>query len=348
MNLGTTAFTTRRSELALRGVALRGVALHGVALAMLGSVVGGVLGGCQTNSTTGRSQLIMLSWQEEVQLGTEAKPELVKEFGGEVARADLRDYITEIGQRLAITTSQDDENLAQLPWEFTLLDSDVVNAFALPGGKVFMSRGLVQMMTNEAQLAGVLGHEIGHIAARHTNERFSRAAGAQLGVGILGAVLGTGAGSQTISDLAGQATGIALMSYDRNQELESDALGMRYMARAGYNPAAQRQVMEILLKASGGAKQLEILSTHPHPESRIRQIDDLIANEYAGTQNNPQYQLREQEFKTRFLNKLAAAYPTISEPIFDPERAKQERQIVMRNAGIDASEHGGHDGCAGH
>jgi len=164
----------------------------------------------------------------------------------------------------------------------------------------------------------------------------------------LGAVLGTGAGSQTISDLAGQATGIALMSYDRNQELESDALGMRYMARAGYNPAAQRQVMEILLKASGGAKQLEILSTHPHPESRIRQIDDLIANEYAGTQNNPQYQLREQEFKTRFLNKLAEAYPTISEPIFDPERAKQERQIVMRNAGIDASEHGGHDGCAGH
>lgn len=295
-------------------------------------------GGCQKNTTTGRSQLIMLSWQEEVQLGTEAQPQLVQEFGGAVAREDLRQYVQEVGMRLVATTSQDDPELVKLPWEFTLLDSDVVNAFALPGGKVFMSRGLAQMMTNEAQLAGVLGHEIGHVTARHTNERFSRAAGAQLGVGILGTVLGTGADAQVLTDLAGQATQLAVMSYDRRQELESDALGMRYMSRAGYDPAAQKDVMEILLKASGGAAPPEFFSTHPHPETRIRRIEDLLATEYASTQNNPQFRTGEREFRDRFLSKLAIAYPVRGTPRFDAEAAFEEQRVAMKRAGLDPAD----------
>jgi predicted Zn-dependent protease len=311
------------------------------------AAVGLGAGGCQKNTTTGRSQLIMLSWQEEVQLGTEAQPQLVQEFGGEVAREDLRQYVQEVGMRLVATTSQDDPELAKLPWEFTLLDSDVVNAFALPGGKVFMSRGLAQMMTNEAQLAGVLGHEIGHVTARHTNERFSRAAGAQLGVGILGAVLGTGADAQVLTDLAGQATQLAVMSYDRRQELESDALGMRYMSRAGYDPAAQKGVMEILLKASGGAAPPEFFSTHPHPETRIRRIEELLATEYAGTQNNPQFRTGEREFRDRFLSKLAIAYPSRGTPRFDAEAAFEEQRYAMKQAGLDPAtaescDHHGH------
>lgn len=304
------------------------------------------LGGCQTNPTTGRNQFIMMSWEEEAQLGTQAQPQLVQEMGGAVSRADLRDYVTEVGQKLVATTAQDDPNLPNLPWEFTLLDSDVVNAFALPGGKVFMSRGLAQMMTNEAQLAGVLGHEIGHVTARHTNERFSRAAGAQIGLGVLGVAIGSGTDAQTINQLAGQATELALLSYNRSQELESDRLGMEYMARAGYDPAAQRQVMEILLKASGGGGQPEFFSTHPHPESRIAQINDLLVGRYANTQNNPQYKLGEQEFRQRFLNKLAQAYPSGGTPRFDPEEARRQREVAMRDAGV--TEHLGCDESCGH
>lgn len=301
-----------------------------------------VLTGCQTNATTGRNQFIMMSWEEEAQLGAEAQPQLVQEMGGEVARQDLRQYVTEVGQKLAATTAQDDPNLPTLPWEFTLLDSDVINAFALPGGKVFMSRGLAQLMTNEAQLAGVLGHEIGHVTARHTNERFSRAAGAQLGLGVLGVALGSGADAQTINQLAGQAAELALLSYSRSQELESDKLGMEYMSRAGYDPMAQRQVMEILLKAAGSGGQPEFFSTHPHPESRIGQINDLLAGKYAHTQNNPQYKLGEQEFRQRFLSKLSLAYPSGGVPRFDPAEAQRQREVAMREAGIadDA-------GCAG-
>jgi predicted Zn-dependent protease len=310
------------------------------------AVLGGLMGGCETNATTGRNQFIMMSWAQEAQLGAEAQPQLVQEMGGEVSRADLRQYVTEVGQKLAATTAQDDPNLPSLPWEFTLLDSDVINAFALPGGKVFMSRGLAQMMTNEAQLAGVLGHEIGHVTARHGNERFSRAAGAQLGLGVLGVAVGSGAEAQMISDLAGQATELALLGYSRSQELESDKLGMEYMARAGYNPAAQRDVMEILLKAAGSGGQPEFFSTHPHPESRIAQINDLLVGKYSHTQNNPQYKLGEQEFRQRFLSKLALAYPSQGTPRFDPEEARRQREVAMREAGV--TEHAGCDDACGH
>lgn len=315
-------------------------------LASVGVCGAALLGGCQTNPTTGRTQVILMSWEEETQLGAQAQPQLVQEMGGAVSRADLRDYVTEVGRKMAATTGRDDPNLANLPWEFTLLDSDVINAFALPGGKVFMSRGLAQLMTNEAQLAGVLGHEIGHVTARHTNERFSRAAGAQIGLGVLGIAIGGGTDAQTINQLAGQATELALLSYNRAQELESDRLGMEYMARVGYNPAAQRDVMEILLKASGGSGQPEFFSTHPHPESRIAQINDLLVGRYAHTQNNPQYKLGEQEFRQRFLNKLAQAYPSRGVPRFDPEEAQRQREVAMREAGV--TEHIGCDESCGH
>lgn len=267
------------------------------------------LGACTTNPTTGRSQFNALSVQEEIAIGTQGKPEMVKEYGGEVARADLRQYVTEVGMKLVATTAQDDPSLTQLPWEFTLLNSDVVNAFALPGGKVFMSRGLAQMMTNEAQLAGVLGHEIGHVTARHVNDRYGRQMGAQIGVGLLGILLGGTAGGADLAGVAGNVASTALLSYDRQQEIESDALGMRYMSRANYNPLGQRQVMQILASLAKGQSQNDITSTHPHPEERIKVIDRALQTEYAGMQDSAQYQLGEQAFKARFLSKLTAAYP---------------------------------------
>src|SRR5205823_502333 len=115
---------------------------------------------------------------QEVQMGAEAMPELTKQYGGKVANTDLQTYVTGVGRKLAATTEADNP---ALPWEFTLLNSDVINAFALPGGKVFLTTGLAKRMTNEAQMAGVLGHECGHVTARHINDKITREMGAQLG-----------------------------------------------------------------------------------------------------------------------------------------------------------------------
>lgn len=277
-------------------------------LASLTIITGLFVGGCSTNPTTGRTSYYALTREQEVQIGEQSKGEMIAEFGGEVARADLRQYVRDVGLRLVATVGQDDPTMTNLPWEFVLLDSDVVNAFALPGGKVFMSRGLAQRMTNEAQLAGVLGHEIGHVTAQHTSERFGDAqrTGIVAGIGslLVGATLGV-----DISGLAEQAAGITLASYGRDQENEADALGMRYMVRAGYDPAGQLQVMQILASLDKQGRPPEFLSTHPYPEKRIENIQGKLRNEYAYTQGNSQFRTGEQEFRANFLSKLGVAYP---------------------------------------
>ena len=124
--------------------------------------------GCAKNAATGKRSLVLLSAAEEERLGAEAAPQFTAEYGGAVDDAALNRYVTDIGNRLAAVTEAD---YPDLEWEFTLLDSSVVNAFALPGGKVFITRGLAERLDNEAQLAGILGHEIGHVTARHVEDR---------------------------------------------------------------------------------------------------------------------------------------------------------------------------------
>jgi len=259
------------------------------------------LGACSTNPTTGRSQLNLLSREDEVRLGTDARPQMLNEYGGEVKSEELRNYVIEIGRKLAAQTEGDNPTL---PWEFALLDSDVINAFAIPGGKVFVSRGLAARMTNEAQMAGVLGHEIGHVTARHINEKMTRSTLANAGLGIIGVAIG--AGGDAIAGLADQAVQLTLLSYDRGQESEADELGMRYMTKVGYNPIGQLQLMQILKAAAGEGKQPEFMSTHPLPDTRIKRIEELLATRYKDTQNNPAFKIGEAEFKSRFLSKLAA------------------------------------------
>ena len=273
---------------------------------ILGAALGA--GGCETNATTGRSQPIIFSWEQEVALGIQESPKMIQEFGGESPKSELRAYVKEVGDRLAAAAIQADPSLAQLPWEFTLLNSDVVNAFALPGGKVFITRGMAGKLTSEAQLAGVLGHEIGHVAARHTNERIASAQWAQLGIGAAGALAGAEYG-QIAQALGSQGAGFWLLSYGRDQESESDALGLRYMVASGYNPIGQQQVMEVLASMDQAGRQPEFLSTHPYPEERINNIQLAISEQYAHTQNNPQFKTGEREYRDRFLNRLSAAWP---------------------------------------
>lgn len=264
---------------------------------------------CSTNPTTGRSQFNLLSREEEIQIGQQQSPELTQEFGGRVENQALQSYVTEVGQRLAARTEGDNPSL---PWEFTLLDSDVINAFALPGGKVFITRGLVSKMNNEAQLAGVLGHEIGHVTARHINDQLTRQTAAGVGAQIISGIAGqsSSAAVQQITPVIIQYGGNGiLMKFSRDQESEADRLGMRYMTELGYNPVGQRQVMEILQRESGAGGGSEFFATHPYPETRIERINEWLNDEFAFTQNNPKYTLQEQEFQRRFLSRLSAAFP---------------------------------------
>lgn len=267
-----------------RSAAFALIALAGAAL---------VAYGCAKNAATGRTQFNVMSRSEEIQMGAQAAPGLIQGYGGEVPDQVLRDYVTRVGLKVAAGV---EKQYKDIPWKFTLLNSDVINAFALPGGQVFMSRALMERMTNEAQLAGVLGHECGHVTAEHIDQRIGRD-NVVGGIAAAGGIAGGADYGQLISTFVSQTGGLFSMKFGRGEESEADSLGMRYMTRAGYNPMGQLQVMEILRDASKGAgKQPEWLSTHPAPETRINEIKAALKDKYASTQNNPAYVMDEASF----------------------------------------------------
>ncbi len=267
-----------------RSAAFTLVALAGAAI---------VAYGCAKNAATGRTQFNVLSRDQEVAMGMQAGPELTASYGGEVPDQVLRDYVTRIGLKVAAGVEKDYKSI---PWKFTLLNSDVINAFALPGGQVFMSRALMERMTNEAQLAGVLGHEIGHVTAEHIDQRIGRDYALQVGAAVGGAVAGADYG-QMVSQVITQGGGAFALKFGRDEESQADSLGMRYMTRAGYNPEGQLQVMQILKEASkGGGGGPEWLSTHPAPQTRIDRIKETLKDKYAKTKDNPQYVFDEVSF----------------------------------------------------
>lgn len=270
------------------------------AVLALAFVAGGLpaLSGCSVNPSTGRRQFILVSSDQTAEMGAAAMPELVQEYGGEVSSPSLRSYVRNIGQQLASLTEAE---YADVDWEFTVLDSDVVNAFALPGGKVFISEGLLARLGDEAQLAGVLGHEIGHVTARHVDERISQAAALELGISVLGA-----ATESQLAQLGGQLFGQGyLLRFGRSQELEADAQGLKYMTYAGYDPAALLDVMRVLDEAtSGGGQPPEFLSTHPYPETRIEAIQAALQHEYRQTQGNSAYQRHADRFRRKALSEV--------------------------------------------
>lgn len=285
-------------------------------LVLMGAVGAGVFlpaAGCQTNAATGKSSLMLLSREEEAQLGAEAAPQFTAEFGGKVESAELSSYVNEIGQKMAQHT---ESYFPTIEWEFTLLNSPVVNAFALPGGKVFFSRGLAEKLNNEAEMAGVLGHEIGHVTAQHGNQRISQQQIFNVGLAIGAVAVGVSdpdskfhqIGQYGIPALA-IGGNVVLLKYGRDQELEADRLGMRYMTKVGYDPKGQLQVMQLLQELSKGSSTPAILSTHPDPAARVQQIENLLGSEYASTQNNKDYQLYPERYQKNFLSVIKKLPP---------------------------------------
>ena len=240
--------------------------------------------GCATNPVTGKSQLSLVSESQEIEMGRQAAQQTLAEIG-EVKNPGLQSYVSRIGKELASRSER-----PQLPWEFHVVDDASVNAFALPGGFIFVTRGLMTYMTNEAELATVLGHEIGHVTNRHSVSQISKAQVAQLGLGI-GSIL-----SPTVArygQLAGTGLQILFLKYSRDAENEADLAGFRYALNDNYDVREMSDVFQTLDRldqASGQQGKLPgWLSTHPAPADRIQNTQarlDTLHRSLAGTKVN--------------------------------------------------------------
>lgn len=229
--------------------------------------------GCATNPATGETQLALIGEEQEIQMGREAAAQVEAQMGL-VDDPELQRYVSRVGQGLAAASERPD-----LPWRFQVVDEASVNAFALPGGFIFVTRGIMAAFMSEAELAAVLGHEIGHVTARHSVEQLSQQQ-------LFGGLAGLGA---VIFDLGSVAQGVLgtglqllFLQYSRDDERQADDLGLRYMVREGFAPEEMLDVFRTLERvgeASGGGGTPGWLATHPAPEDRFERISRAIQSD---------------------------------------------------------------------
>lgn len=232
------------------------------------------LSGCSTNPATGRDSVTgFYSLNDDIKLGQAEYPNLIRAFGGAYDSIRMQSYIARIGLDLARRSE-----LPELPWEFTVLNTPIVNALALPGGKIAITRGLLAVASNEAEVAGVLAHEIGHVTARHTAQRQTRGLLANLGL----AVLGVATQNAQVMQLGKTVAAGYLQGFSRSQELQSDTLGVRYLTKAAYDPEAMATFLSSLREHSqlearlqglppGVVDQRNMMASHPRTIDRVRQ-----------------------------------------------------------------------------
>jgi predicted Zn-dependent protease len=225
---------------------------------------------CVRNPVTGTRELSLVSQSDEIAMGKEAAAGVMQQIGP-YSDPRLEAYVNELGQKIAKTTER-----PNLPWQFHVLDDPAVNAFALPGGPVFVTRGIMSYLTSEAELASVMGHECGHVAAKHSVAMISRAEVAELGIG-LGTIL-----VPSVGKFGGAiSTGVQLLflQYSRDAELQADGLGFRYANGLGYDVRAMTDLFA-MLDAVGkreGGRLPEWLATHPNPGNRLEHVKERLA-----------------------------------------------------------------------
>ncbi|HAJ89731.1 MAG TPA: peptidase M48 family protein, partial [Rhodospirillaceae bacterium] len=220
---------------------------------------------------TGRSEFTgLMPAQQEASIGAAQHEEIIKQYGGVYNNAKIQAYVTEVGQKMAQYSERQD-----VQYRFTVLDSPIVNAFALPGGYVYVTRGTLAVANSEAELAAVLGHEIGHVAARHQAARYSQGMLTQLGATVLSAAIGVPAASQAI----GLGSNLYMSSYSRDQETQADQLGVRYLSKSGYDMAGMSNFLRdmnlyhtTMAQAEGKEEaQFSYFSSHPDTAGRVTQ-----------------------------------------------------------------------------
>lgn len=234
----------------------------------------------QVNPVTGEKQHVAMSVPQEIALGVQSAPQMAAQMGGEAdPRSPSAALVREVGERLvadgvAVKT--------EYRFQFHLLrDPEMVNAFALPGGQIFITTGLLKRLQNEAQLAGVLGHEIGHVIHRHAAQHMAQGQFGQILVTAVGVASSddrhSGRGNQQV---AAMVNSMVNLSYSRGDESQSDQFGLEAMTAAGFDPSQMLGVMKILSESSKGNRQPEWLGSHPHPEHRAEQIEAWLHKKY--------------------------------------------------------------------
>lgn len=231
-----------------------------------------------TNSYTGEKQRLALAPKQEIMMGLASREKMIEMHGGQHPDSEAQQLVDRIGAKLVAHVNRMAKygEPIEYPFEFHLLaDEKMINAFALPGGQIFITAALFRKLENEDQLAGVLGHEVGHVIGKHSNEQMSKS-------GLLRSV-GTGIGVAVGGEDMVQAGQVSAMvsqvlatKYGRSDEYESDRIGCWLMSYAGYEPREMLGVLEILKQAAEGARPPEILSTHPYPENRIEEIKRIL------------------------------------------------------------------------
>ncbi len=238
------------------------------------------LGNTQVNSVTGEKQHVALSVSDEISLGLQSAPSMAAQMGGEFdPNSKSGVLVREVGERLV---SKSLARKSPYKFQFHLLrDPDTVNAFALPGGQVFITIGLLARLQNEAQLAGVLGHEIGHVIHRHGAQHMAKGELGQLLVTAVGVASSderhSGRSNQAI---AGMVNSMMQLKYGRGDESQSDQFGLEAMTAAGYDPSQMLGVMKVLAEVSKGNRQPEWMASHPYPEHRHEQIETWLHEKY--------------------------------------------------------------------
>jgi predicted Zn-dependent protease len=231
-----------------------------------------LLAGCATNPATGKKEISLVSESQEIQIGDEVAAS-TRATIGDYPDNELQRYVMSLGQRLAATSER-----PGLPWNFEVIDDPAVNAFAAPGGKIFVTRGILAFLDSEAELAGVIGHEIGHVTARHTARQITRQQ-----LFSIGLIAGSIASSRVASAAGALQQGLQLLflSYSRGDESQADELGFRYIRRARYNPNEMSDVFRVLERVgelSGGGRVPTWAASHPAPEDRLAKAEQRAAS----------------------------------------------------------------------
>ncbi len=228
---------------------------------------------CAVNPVTGKRELMLISEDQEIALGMQSDPQIVQTYGA-YNDPKIAEYVTDLGKHMAVISHR-----SNLDYHFRVLDSPVINAFAVPGGFVYITRGILAYLNNEAELAGVMGHEIGHITARHSAKQISRQQIAQVGLGV-GVVL-----SQDFAQFAGLAQtslGLMFLRFGRDAERQSDRLGVEYSTKVGYDAREMANFFETLDRMSAGQERGGLpgwFSTHPDPAERVQNVRKMAVEQ---------------------------------------------------------------------
>jgi len=253
--------------------------------------------GCATNPITGKRELMLIPEEQDVEIGRKYAPEIEKQMGGKIPDPAIQTYVNTVGQKVAAVSQKPD-----IEYHFAALQDKNVNALALPGGFIFITRGMLQSLQSEAQLAGILAHEVVHVVARDSANAMSKEIGLSI---LLSAVTteNTPGSVQTVANLSNQIMGLR---YSRTDERHADVGAIGYLLDAGYNPHAMIETMQILANQNK-SRPIEFLSTHPLPETRQKYLAEAIQNRNF---NIADTKVGKEEYRRAILDQLSKLPPT--------------------------------------